>query len=207
MRNIIYFYTFVNQTPTRETFRNLAYHRMPILTRVSRQLRAESIPVFYAETSFYLIINTNIHDRWAKRTGNRSASAVSHASTAGQLRLKQPVLNAFRWAKDGAALKDVTLKIRRANRGCINENVSDYLILVTCHLKIMDGLQVSIVPGRDTDFGGSWRGFQVEQVDVDATLEEAKQAALSISAREGFCGFSLQDLRNICKKFQFERVG
>ncbi|CAK3813989.1 Hypothetical predicted protein [Lecanosticta acicola] len=198
---------------------NLANFKTPVIAQVSRQLRSEFLPVFFAEASWYVVLPCNLVDFFRSRLElpprekcddfalDKAYDAA--VRVAGKLGIKRPVKDLIRGYGAQAVFRDVTFLICDAefvdekNRAEIDkENVVMSFIMTYREKK------VNTKRARKTDFPAAphleTRGFGFEQRDIRNAVGFARRVVKHIGSREGFNGFTHGDLEEIAKVFRHD---
>lgn len=193
LRNKIYSYAVLINKPI-----HLAAAFAPPITRVSKQLRAEALPVFFAENSFTVEVTSNITTGTHIRGYNPSAPQTLMRDTTYY---PQEVLL---WV--GSAERSGRLVIHR------------WLHKVPSQLVAFRNIKLTIVPADRHRM--MVRGMSDPDLIVRATREGAKVTIRSlfaaredllrgarislrqISEKPGFRGFSMEDLQMVADTFK-----
>ncbi|SMR51641.1 unnamed protein product [Zymoseptoria tritici ST99CH_3D1] len=174
--------------------KNITAFRLPALTQVSRQLRVETLPVFFGETNFEIYLYSNFEDRARARRGDSLRTPPAQLKKIGILGMRAEVKTRLRSFKSAALFQDVTFKVasRDAGRTLV-------YVRIECLGRI--GLQISSWDGPGMwSLGPNYFGRE----GVDATVEALKHAAEGIAKKALFRGFTLRDVEEMARTFRFK---
>ncbi|KAF7197818.1 hypothetical protein HII31_00907 [Pseudocercospora fuligena] len=195
LRNRIYAFTFQNEKNFGEQ-RSLALLATPAITRVSKQIRQETLPLFFATTSFrldvcsYFTPNHDVRLRWPY-------TSAAQISNSGTLHIKQEVKKAIRYAGDKALIRNIEFYVCHARDWRASDRmrgINPSFVVFTAKIKVERGnLMVDVGLSSDLrDRSGVSDSITAVMGDMKATIEKA-------SNKEDFEGFSLRDLEQIVK--------
>ncbi|SMQ49714.1 unnamed protein product [Zymoseptoria tritici ST99CH_3D7] len=174
--------------------KSLTAFRLHPLTQVSRQLRVETLPVFFGETNFEICLYSNFEDRARARRGDSLRTPPAQLKKIGILGMRAEVKTRLRSFKSAALFQDVTFKVasRDAGRTLV-------YVRIECLGRI--GLQISSWDGPGMwSLGPNYFGRE----GVDATVEALKHAAEGIAKKALFRGFTLRDVEEMARTFRFK---
>ncbi|KXT08398.1 hypothetical protein AC579_7310 [Pseudocercospora musae] len=194
LRNRVYAFAFQNEKRFGEQ-RSLALLATPAVTRVSKQIRQETLPLFFATTSFRLDVASYLAPNPGGRTGHYTSRARYQNS--GKLHIKQEVKKAIRCAGDKALIRNIEFYVCNARDWRARDRIRGIdpsFVVFTAKIKVEKGnlmLDVSL---------NSSSGDQSGMSDsVAAAMADMKAAIENASTKQDFQGFSLQDLEQIVK--------
>lgn len=212
----------------------LQYLCLPALTRVSRQIRQESIPVFFDTTIFLVFVGSNIGQcettlimRKAIRNGSRHANRYKQrldetSRKCGAMDMCPRAAKLLLLAKEGAVMRNVKLAaisagsfirceipwyIRGFREGIHDKRLKyiEHETLLHTHLSYERGkLTTETLPANEEDFAKLTT--QAASLDKVVTTTKAKVAAKAqeIAGRVNFKGFTWKDLEVIAREFEME---
>lgn len=201
IRNRIYSYVILGPTGTLTL--NLANFKEPAITAVSHQVRNESLPVMFAECNFNIVVGSNLRKRSALRRSIRLRGHKSDTARAGTLGVKRDVMKFIKRSKTTAVFRHVNFKVcevgdLHSTQFHVQANHQEIYVVGELVLEYTSKQVEIVTPAIAFD---PWR-FMFEAVDRDVAVEEAATVARELSERDGFMGFSVQDLDRIGKGFR-----
>ncbi|KAK5134665.1 hypothetical protein LTR08_006180 [Meristemomyces frigidus] len=196
LREHIYHYVFLG--PANTYTRKLGKFKLPAITRSSPQLRAETLPLFFAECDFEILVGANLLE------------LVKYGGTLG---IKSSVEFDLKKLGAAAAFKRVrfvlceTDDVRRLRNGSPSDAFRESHICGTLSIREHRGFTSTFAPGGG--YHGASRpkmraqdhGF--ESQDVNQAVQCMVQHAREIAGRRGFIGFTIRDLDVIVKRLRF----
>lgn len=192
---------------------NLTGLVLPPIARVSRLVRIESLPIFFSDNSFYVVVYSNFRDRGIARQmrekhGKNWKDQVPRQRSAfekcGVLGIKREVKSMIRALGANALFRNLEFNVVASE--IVRMNLPDEYrsshSAARIHLRVDRGrLQVSWPKGKlYPKTPGRW---YFESEDVDDALESPVQAAKAIGSKEGFKGLTLKDLEKIVKGLRY----
>ncbi|KAF7191014.1 hypothetical protein HII31_07638 [Pseudocercospora fuligena] len=226
LRNQVYEYCMPDLDDLRQRDRDLATLRIPTISRVSRQLRQESMGYLFENRAFDLCIGTNIRHRCdATNIYQRWPPAYDPVQDCGTMGLNPVVRSFLKSAAKWAIFKDVTISIYNTHdiklvRYRFNNNyalsdrakkVQDVVNrvelhreqkrLASVHLKVESG----VVNWHD-EHGSARYDFRPGATgkEIDEAVEDLKQVVDAVSSRSDFKGFTVSDLHQISKSLYWK---
>jgi hypothetical protein len=181
--------------------RDLASFSLPPLTQVSRQLRLESLPVFFNISRFDVYIDSNFTDRAMARVGLPFHTSVNQRKHTGVLGMKRHLKHRLHSFKSSALFRDVTFNVRTTGIWTKDErDIYSTSVFVRVRFNGSTGVQINSWEGEDI-VQSAWGLFGQE--DVDATVKEVRVAAEGMEKRDHFKGFTIRDLELLANAFRF----
>ncbi|GIZ42398.1 hypothetical protein CKM354_000567100 [Cercospora kikuchii] len=191
--NRIYSYYFA--TSDTQPQYNLVNYRDPPITLACKQLRRESLPIFFSECTFLLTVGANYFEPERK-------------AEAGRLCLPNRV------SKRLVALGDKNVLFRnlhiRATMLCFASTMRRELafpkymeryLIASITLQTHPKLKFGVKRGMGYPKVGLSGVLDRYAEQIESTLEAAKSTAFELRGREGFKGFALVDLVAIAQAF------
>ncbi|KJX94612.1 hypothetical protein TI39_contig4173g00042 [Zymoseptoria brevis] len=144
--------------------KNLVAFRLHPLTQVSRQLRVETLPIFFGETNFEIYLDSNFEDRARARRGDRLRTLTAQLKKIGVLGMSAGPKTRLRSFKSAALFQDVTF------------SASPYpyykqRTLVYVNVRFLGRIGVQISSWDRKDMWTFGHAFAFEREDVDATVQ------------------------------------
>lgn len=180
-------------------------------------MRSEVLPVVFAENSFCVVTRSNLRHRSYLRKQDpgwpNEADAKwlnNERKAAGTLGITSAELKTIRKLGNRALFRNIRFDIYEHSSEVANARKEvasgDFKRDPACSLKF------STTPGRLASMGMETSMTMTPYTEpssdyaenIKAALEDAKEVARKIMAREAFLGFSLVDLDAIAKAFRFE---
>lgn len=196
---------------------NLADFKTPTIAQVSRQLRTEALPAFFAEASFYVTMPCNLLDFSRSNHGinprnvnwTESMGFMRDRRVSGRLGMKRAVKDCVRTYGKDAVFRDITFKMADAeyidekNRTHIIEENVLYFIRFSYHGKVVHveaeaGHDCPKLPDQD-----DIRAFSFDRSDVEKVVESVSKLAKKMGKREDFIGFTHKDLEELARVFRW----
>lgn len=211
LRNRVYAYMLQNEEDFAEQH-NLAYVSLPATARISKQVRQEILPIFFANSSFVLNVAANLADRSRAQAGLRPLGTQAKVQACGVLHIKQPARRSLRSAGRGALFRNVTLKACDGNSWTMDvrrkDGIRNWLRVFSLRLRVERGnLKVTIERGMAYQDPYTFRGTTETRIVASAVEEvmyEAITMANDIAAKDSFQGFTLGNLEAIARNLRFE---
>ncbi|KAK3629037.1 hypothetical protein LTR56_018273 [Elasticomyces elasticus] len=211
LRSRIYSYAMTTEKP-----RTISRWREPVLAMVSKQIRSESLPIFFAECVFYITLRLNYNDyamldslaaRNALPTSKPPYSAeesnpvIRRSFDVGKLYFdyynSSPSMTLARLQK--IAFRNVDLKIEGP---CVPDQSARFGTTRETLWMI-----ISVPTASRPKPVISWvepKSPSTYKTAIAILCEKAEARAIEIAAsRERFLGFSLQDLQELAKEFRY----
>jgi hypothetical protein len=216
IRNRIYAFAFAAKVKTRALtthahnggrkstqIRDLASFSLPPLTQASPQLRSESLPIFFNQSRFDVLVDSNFTDRAEARIGLPLPTSVNQRKHTGVLGMNSHLKRRLRSFKSSVLFRDVTFDVRRTGEWSKKEWLTiSTSVYVRVQFSGSAGVQVSSWEGGDK--AQSWWGSdEYDQEDLDITVQEVRIAAEGMGRRDHFKGFTIRDLELLANAFRF----
>lgn len=206
MRNVIYLHVLANEVSESQ---DLRVFKIPSISLVSKQLYNESLYLFFATTSFYIDIFSNLRDRRTVR--ERLQRGYDRNSNVGRLCMNRSLNKYLKNQREHALIKDITIKVKATSPWHDAEHLlggKDHR--VSCHIRLRTRpcglLHITVKPGHDHPlYSAESRAphFTHELQDLEAAVDLAKSEAQRIATRESFKGFSHGDLLSLAKQLRY----
>lgn len=192
---------------------NLTRLVLPPITRVSRLVRMESLPIFFSDNSFYVVVYSNFRDRGIAREmrekhGTNWKDQVPRQRSAfkkcGVLGIKREVKSMIRAAGANALFRNLEFNVVASE--IVRMNLPDEYrsshSAARIHLRVDRGrLQVSWPKGKlYPKTRGRW---YFESEDVDDALKDPLRVAKAIGSKEEIRGLTLKDLEKVVKGLRY----
>lgn len=198
-----------------DTSHFLAHVMLPPITRVCRQLRTESLPVFFSTATFKIVVSCNFRD-WYNRIAPHKRVHNGLRTGSGTFKLTPRVEKLLARAGDAVVMRRVRfMAYENGQRSSLVENYvfdgcrpgarEDYLWLLEDCLEVGIGLEYCRNSGLDvvvTDATGGDAFIIVEKQEYFPALPLIVSKAKEISVQTGFKGFNLDDLKEIARGFR-----
>ncbi|PIB02976.1 hypothetical protein CB0940_11667 [Cercospora beticola] len=193
IRNRIYSYYFA-ASDTKPQY-NLVNYRDPPITLACKQLRRESLPIFFSECTFLLTIGANYFEPERK-------------AEAGRLCLLNRVSSRLIALGDNNVLfRNLHIRVTMLcfastmRRELVYPKYMERYLIAWITLQTHPKLKFGVKRGMGYPKVGLSGVLDRYAEQIESTLEAAKSAALELRGREGFKGFSLVDLATIAQAF------
>lgn len=196
--------------------RDISCYRTPRVTLVSKQVRQETLPLFYS-SNFRVLVGCNFARAVNQRTGHELHSEPFKYST-GTLPVSDEVKAILRFAGKRALFRNVTIEVYNADiiheirdwqkqggLDAVGEMRDPRFPFVLVHLRVRDSkIEVKMEQGKEYPSRAS-RTYcmKLQPQDVDA-VEKAVGIARNIAGPGAFQGFKLSDLRKVALGFRIE---
>ncbi|CAK3751635.1 Hypothetical predicted protein [Lecanosticta acicola] len=189
---------------------------LPPVTRASKQLRTESLPLFFSENSFQITVFSNFVQRKETRDffatqasgvhGPIPSQAKGPMGRAGRLNIKAPVKKIISKAGNSALFREVTFHVISTDQFTAAQKSDRPVPYSTAHLSLsVDGRSGVLASWESGALHPDKRWFAAyAKQDVDEALDGAIKVAYDIAERAEFRGFSLRDLERIGNAFRFQ---
>ncbi|KAK4503698.1 hypothetical protein PRZ48_004613 [Zasmidium cellare] len=202
IRNRIYSLALAGQGNTRQ----VADFDFPCLTRASRAIRQDTLPIFFAESNFVFTVGTNAFCKPGSTDDDGHDIAAQSKKRSGTLGFKPVVQQFIKDAGQAAIFRHVTFDIQEALEAKNIRYGSDTitmwsllhinLIVENAHVR-MEVVEGNYHPGRD---GGSQGGLEL----LDKAVERVTGIVKDIESRQGFKGFTMKDMHRIARVFRID---
>lgn len=208
----IQIYSYVAVNPDGEQL-SLARAVLPPITRVSKLVRQESLPIFFSENNFFLVVLSNFRDRGTARVmrdkygenwKNEGPRHRGPFKKCGVLGMKRPVKSMIRAAGANVLLRNVQIHVVSAElaRKYYPDGDRCSRSSASIHLRVdRRGLHVRCRKGRC--YPKTPAMWYYDSGDVNDALEGPFRMARSIGSRAKFKGLSLKDLEKIVKGLRY----
>ncbi|EME82665.1 uncharacterized protein MYCFIDRAFT_196169 [Pseudocercospora fijiensis CIRAD86] len=197
LRNRVYAFAFQNMKNFGKR-QNLALVALPTITRVSRQIRQETLPLFFATTHFRLVVASDFNNRFDPDAEYKSTIEIQNAGTT---HIKQKVKKTLRLAGNKALIRNINLVVcdardwRRSGQGQGNWGGYDGLFTAfSAEIRLGQG---NLVVNMSRGMGA--RDWAELSDTIDDVMADTKAAIENVAGKENFQGFSLRDLEQIVK--------
>ncbi|KAK4503640.1 hypothetical protein PRZ48_004555 [Zasmidium cellare] len=210
LRNVVYSLIFATTSKP-----EISSFRPPAITQVSKQLRDESLPLFFAETVFRMPVGGNFESTHVERIRRRDRflgflllrpffhpSQPNHMAMAG-------VIVARPWPKGThskvALFRNVELEVYdteamvKGPDGVVDNGSSEIYLVLRLKVKAWGAMELSVEKGKAYPIRHAERSQ-----DVEGTVEKATGIAREIAAAKKFKGFKMKDLQRIATAFRLE---
>ncbi|EME83185.1 uncharacterized protein MYCFIDRAFT_196538 [Pseudocercospora fijiensis CIRAD86] len=219
LRNQVYEDCMSDADESRPRHRDLATLRIPTISRVSRQLRQESMGYLFESRAFDLCVGTNIRHRCDATNGyQRWPPAYDPVQDCGTMGLNPVVRSFLKSAAKWAIFKDVTISIynthdiplvryKRDRPSVLGKGARTELLaekveqhrekkrLAFVHLKVEKGKVV-----WHDEHGLARYDYRPSAFGkIDEAVADLKQVVNTSSSRPDFKGFTVGDLHQISK--------
>jgi len=205
LRNSIYSYAVQSEGAC-----SLATFQDPAITAVPRQIRNESLPVFFADSVFKTIVDANPPERASVRNNrHRRLEVCQHRAWSGTMGIKRNVMRHIRESGGRATFRHVDFVVCNAahvrDRRHMKRPREDAVRMKVCRLSLsyVERKLYVAVSGRKVP---GWRRYSpknYEIADVDAAVEDVVAIARQIVERDDSIGFTVQDVQRTAKGFRF----
>lgn len=210
IRNRIYSLVLASRTTG-----DISYFRIPAIVRVPRQARKESMPLLFAENNFNINIGSELTEDHGRHTNPARLARPVAVFTQG-LQLLGIVERFITSAGDAALFRDITIKVyksedmarvetvqRHEAMGLSHEDRTRFHPFAHLHLRV-EGTETNIRieegadhPRQRKDAGAL--GSYAE--NADAVVRQALDVARGIAGRDGFKGFTVEELKKVTRAF------
>ncbi|KAI5367455.1 hypothetical protein Slin15195_G025840 [Septoria linicola] len=183
---------------------DLATVVIPSIARVSRSVRTEFLPVFFAQSSFCITVAADLRNHANVRAGLPPSNNLALHDRCGVLKMKKQVKNIIRQMSKDVLVRDITLKICDGELWTFpkGRTLPTYRLILEVSLKVERGkATVDTVENKNMPRHISLVAPRSEE-EAKIIVEAAGAVANKISEREGFKGFTLNDLEKIVRKFR-----
>jgi hypothetical protein len=210
VRNIIFTFAFATKTvrvchDEDHESRQLSCFKVPPLAQVSRQIRADSLPIFFSTSKFDVYVNSNLADRVAARNGEHVARTPYGRKQLGRLVMQRRLMKRLYNFRSVAIFRDVTFNVRPFEHchHSVWERSLDVVVYVRVQFLGAAGVKVTLCRGRNVEFYRRYPGFEMK--DTDDMFREVRAAAETIAKSNGFKGFKIHHLEDLARLFRFKR--
>lgn len=199
LRNRIYSFAFQNEKKFGKR-RTLALVAIPNVTRICKQIRQETLPLYFATTSFRLSVASDFNNRYEPDAVYKSKAEIQNAGT---LHIKKEVKQALRFAGKQALVRNIDIIVCNARDWRLSDRSGGYyeeFAAFSAKIRLEQGNLV-VTMSRGKSFSDQPKLSDT----IAAVMVEMKAAIEKASGKEDFQGFSLRDLEQIVKTLRHQQ--
>ncbi|KAF2169251.1 hypothetical protein M409DRAFT_20474 [Zasmidium cellare ATCC 36951] len=184
--------------------RNVANFRFPALSRVSREVRRQTLPIFFAEFDFVFNVGTNV----TSLSDDNQEVACHETKLAGTLGFLPQVQRFITDAGQAAVFRKVTVYVQKASFTEYTRYTPDQTRCFTLFRLTLDvkygHVRIEVLEGTEHPRNIKRKLEEGELEAVDKMIESVAARLAEIESRKDFKGLTLKDLRQIAKGFRVE---
>jgi hypothetical protein len=176
--------------------RDIASFSIPHITQASRQLRRETIPIFFQESAFVAYVCSNLRDR---RNARRGLPLQQRRDLKGVLYIHADLRTTICSFDRAALIRDITFNVGiKASEDVMCWSSSRTAVHIRVQfLGTKGGVKVT-----SQDGGMTMRSYDRE--DVEFAVERVRKAAEDMGTKARFKGFTIWAVELLAKELRFK---
>ncbi|KXT03016.1 hypothetical protein AC578_683 [Pseudocercospora eumusae] len=199
LRNRIYAFAFQNEKKFGKR-RSLALVATPNITRVSKKVREETLPLFFATTSFRLSLASDFYNRYRPDAEYKSKREIQRSGT---LHIKQEVKKTLGFAGNKILIGNIDFVVCNAADWRSYDRdwgMQSDIAVFSARVRLDQG---NVVVGMS--YGEAANNRPELSDAIDEVMDDMKAVIEKFSGRKNFQGFSMRDLEQIVKTLRHQQ--